>query len=348
MTSALRILKIASLVALLGLLLVLVTACATPTPAPAEVEEPTTGDAAAPAGDTGADLSQLTSVPWRLTNYLNEEKEWTPVLDGTEITAVFGEDGNLIGSAGCNTYTANYESEGHAIVIGTAAATEQECAEPEGIMEQESAYLTTLAVVIAWKVEGDQLVLTDGSGSRVLLFSASETTAETVLPQETPPPLVVDVLSNTTYTSEWTPSGTAALVGGEYRESVGDGSDSEWVVRLTDDIAYLTLEDGQPAAAVILVTSPGGNSMYYDLHVVLGVEGEADDIAFAYLGESLTINSLTVDENGVIVVDMVKLEEGNAKCCADEQHVVQTFVLQRGELVPGSMTFLGTVEPQSQ
>ena len=63
---------------------------------------------------------------------------------GTEITAVFAEDGTLSGSAGCNNYTSSYESDDVQIKIGPAASTRMFCAEPEGSMDQESQYLAAL------------------------------------------------------------------------------------------------------------------------------------------------------------------------------------------------------------
>ena len=83
--------------------------------------------ATVPAPSEDVDVSQLTSSAWQLTQYQNKEGESVPVLDGTEITAVFGEDRSLVGSSGCNTYTANYKTEGGAIAIGAVAATEGLC-----------------------------------------------------------------------------------------------------------------------------------------------------------------------------------------------------------------------------
>ena len=48
------------------------------------------------------------------------------------------------GSAGCNNYITSYTVDGNNLTIGMAAVTMMFCAEPEGVMEQEAAYLAAL------------------------------------------------------------------------------------------------------------------------------------------------------------------------------------------------------------
>jgi len=88
----------------------------------------------------------LTGVTWGLLTYNNGKGGLVSVLSGTEITAVFGEDGNLAGSAGCNDYAATYSTDGDSISIGPAATTRKMCTDPEGIMEQEAGYLAAFRV----------------------------------------------------------------------------------------------------------------------------------------------------------------------------------------------------------
>ncbi|WP_265581507.1 META domain-containing protein [Methanofollis aquaemaris] len=94
------------------------------------------------------------------------------VIEGTEITAVFGEDGKLTGSGGCNNYFATYNLSGSSLEIGPAGSTKMICAEPEGIMKQEETYLSILKAVKGYEIEGNQLKLLDMNGWRILLFNA--------------------------------------------------------------------------------------------------------------------------------------------------------------------------------
>ena len=65
--------------------------------------------------------------------------ELSSTLLGTEVTAEFGKDGKLTGSAGCNT--------------------EMACTGPQGVMEQEQAYLSALPRAVKYTVEGSRLSL---------------------------------------------------------------------------------------------------------------------------------------------------------------------------------------------
>jgi heat shock protein HslJ len=81
-----------------------------------------------------------------------------PIL-GAEIDAVFGTDGRVAGSAGCNNYSAPYRLEESGIAIGPVAATRRFCAEPPGVMEQEARYLEALqsATILRRDAENMQL-----------------------------------------------------------------------------------------------------------------------------------------------------------------------------------------------
>jgi heat shock protein HslJ len=115
----------------------------------------------------------LTGTTWILLFHFNGKDGFVSTLLDTEVTATFGEDGSLTGSAGCNDYTASYEIDGEEISIGPIAATLQMCAEPEGIMEQEGAYLAALESAATYRIEGDTLELIDADGKRMASFAAA-------------------------------------------------------------------------------------------------------------------------------------------------------------------------------
>jgi heat shock protein HslJ len=81
------------------------------------------------------------------------------LVPGTEITATFSRGGRLTGSGGCNSYRATYTRDGDAIEISPPAATRKACGDPAGVMEQEAAYLSALARVVAHRLDGDILRL---------------------------------------------------------------------------------------------------------------------------------------------------------------------------------------------
>ena len=109
---------------------------------------------------------------WVATMFLQRDAVSSP-LPGTEVTAVFGEDGTLAGTAGCNTYRATYEIDGAAITIDEPVATEKACTTPEGVMEQEQAYLSALPLTASYRVEGDRLSLLTAEGTYVAAYQRS-------------------------------------------------------------------------------------------------------------------------------------------------------------------------------
>jgi hypothetical protein len=90
-------------------------------------------------------------------------------IPGSEITALFAE-GEVTGSAGCNTYQGTYRSTRAAgrntIEIGMLATTRMMCDEP--LMEQEGLYLAALEAATEYAVEGFALTITYPGGE--LLF----------------------------------------------------------------------------------------------------------------------------------------------------------------------------------
>jgi len=116
----------------------------------------------------------LTGTNWVLDSYNNGNEAVVSVISGTEITAVFDEDGRVAGSAGCNNYFASYELDGEKLSVGMPGSTRMIAAEPKGIMEQESTFLSVLESVAGYEIDGNSLTLQNSSGETVLTFSAEE------------------------------------------------------------------------------------------------------------------------------------------------------------------------------
>jgi heat shock protein HslJ len=109
---------------------------------------------------------------WEATMFRQGDGVSSPLPD-TQVTAVFGEDGTLSGSAGCNTYTASYTTERGTIEIGEPAVTRKACVEPAGVMEQEQAYLDALPRATSYRVEGATLSLLTPEGTYVAIYQRS-------------------------------------------------------------------------------------------------------------------------------------------------------------------------------
>ncbi len=117
----------------------------------------------------------LQGTTWFLVSYFDGVGASVGLLPGTSITAVFGANGQLSGSAGCNTYSATYSTDGSSLTIGPAATSQLSCTDPPGIMEQESGYLAALNMANAYNISSPILTISDANGRVVMQFTARRT-----------------------------------------------------------------------------------------------------------------------------------------------------------------------------
>lgn len=116
----------------------------------------------------------LADTAWRVIGYNNGRQAVTSVLHDTTLSMSFSSDGRVSGSAGCNNYTAAYQSSGAALEFGPAAATRKMCASPTGVMEQEQQFLKALETVTTARQEGDSLELRTASGALAVRLARDE------------------------------------------------------------------------------------------------------------------------------------------------------------------------------
>ncbi len=114
----------------------------------------------------------LGGVAWHATGVNNGHGGVQGLVEGTEITATFGDDGHVAGSAGCNRYGGTWFVDEAAITIGPLATTRRTCRGPDGLTEQESAFLAALGRVATWQIEGERLELRAAGGALQVSFQA--------------------------------------------------------------------------------------------------------------------------------------------------------------------------------
>ena len=135
------------------------------------------GAKATPSGSEATSLpgtaSPLAGTEWVLTS-LNGES----LLEGTEINLGFKER-YLGGSMTCNGYggspdTGQYvaKDDGTLTPPPLLAVTVQLCSEPEGIMEQEAAYIEALLSAATYRVAGDRLEFINAARETILVYAA--------------------------------------------------------------------------------------------------------------------------------------------------------------------------------
>ena len=109
---------------------------------------------------------------WEANGYLVPAKQaFTSPIVGTSLTAVFGPDGHVAGSAGCNDFTGTYTVDGTKLTIGALATTRKACASPEGIMEQETDYIAALSSSVSFQNDGTGLTLLNAAGQRSVAYN---------------------------------------------------------------------------------------------------------------------------------------------------------------------------------
>ena len=113
----------------------------------------------------------LTDGTWVLTSHNNGKGGVVSGAVDAEVTAVFGADGRLSGSAGCNTYSAPYTVDGNKIKIGLAISTMMMCAQP--VMEQEQQYLAAIQQAATYNIQGTRLELRSADGALQASYTPS-------------------------------------------------------------------------------------------------------------------------------------------------------------------------------
>lgn len=111
---------------------------------------------------------------WRATGYNNGRGALVSLVEGTEISLHFGAEGQLEGSAGCNHYSAPFEFQGERVSIGPARSTRKFCAEPDGLMAQEAAFLEALPRAVILERSGERLEMRMADGAMVATWARAE------------------------------------------------------------------------------------------------------------------------------------------------------------------------------
>lgn len=134
--------------------LTLMTACASSANEPPQQETQVT-----PPSEPTPSVSEqnpLINTEWTLTRFGAPGQEAEPVAN-TRITATFKPEGTVNGSAGCNSYFANYTADANRLTLEQAGRTEMACAEPA--MQQENVFLEALTAAESYAIAGDTLTI---------------------------------------------------------------------------------------------------------------------------------------------------------------------------------------------
>lgn len=120
----------------------------------------------AACGSTSARPSaEIEGSSWSVESYRG-----TRPLAGTEMQLSFA-DGQIRGTAGCNSFGGSYSVEENQIEISELMRTLMACPDPEGLMEQERDFIDTLQAVHRLQLSDHTLVLFTADGGLIQLTS---------------------------------------------------------------------------------------------------------------------------------------------------------------------------------
>lgn len=108
---------------------------------------------------------ELAGEEWLITGINNGKGGVTSVLAGTEARVRFGEQGRVIGTAGCNNLMGAYVVENARLTISEVAATRKFCPSPEGLMDQERQMIDALTSAATFSIDGNRLTIRDTDGA---------------------------------------------------------------------------------------------------------------------------------------------------------------------------------------
>jgi hypothetical protein len=147
-----------------------------------------------------------------------------------------------------------------------------------------------------------------------------------------PQSLEIAQLQNAEYASQWSSSGSARLVNGEFREPAAPGAATELVVRATEFHAFGDVDgDGAADAAIVIESDPGGSGVFFDLFAVLNRAGQPLPLAPVELGDRVQVNGLVIHD-GAIRLELLKQGPDDPQCCPTVP-VRATYALERDHLV---------------
>jgi heat shock protein HslJ len=116
----------------------------------------------------GNDASTLVK-PWYVKALIFNKTPKVPVrLTGIQLT--FYNNGSFAGYDSCNPYAGRWKADEKRIIISEIQSPAHYCNEPPGVMEQESEYFALLTNASYYQVNGEDMVMSDETGTDGLVF----------------------------------------------------------------------------------------------------------------------------------------------------------------------------------
>lgn len=197
----------------------------------------------------GATTSELEGTRWTLVSYQDSTGATVDAIPGVDAAIQFA-DGSVGGTAGCNSFSGSYTTDGNTLTIGPMASTMMACLE-NNIMEQEAAVQANLPAAATYTIEGDTLTIANADGETTLTFQATEPISLTgtnwvATSYNNGNEAVVSLIADSTITADFGEDGTLS----------GNAGCNQYTTSYTVDGDAITI---QPAASTMMFCeSPEG------------------------------------------------------------------------------------------
>lgn len=114
------------------------------------------------------DADELIVGTWNIVNVATGDAIES-VLDSTEPTVSFTDDGDVALETGCNTAASTWELDGHALSVEPLRITQMACDAPAGVMDQEAALVTALEAADRIEIAPGRLTIIDENHAITLI-----------------------------------------------------------------------------------------------------------------------------------------------------------------------------------
>ncbi|MGD8583792.1 MAG: transporter substrate-binding domain-containing protein [Chloroflexota bacterium] len=111
----------------------------------------------------------LAGTAWSLVSYFDGSAE-RPIVAGSTVSANFAKDNEMMGSGGCNDYSATYTVSGSEITIRGLVSQQVSCS-PE-LNQQEVSYFNLLESAATYTISDGELTISNADGQVILVFAA--------------------------------------------------------------------------------------------------------------------------------------------------------------------------------
>ncbi|MCI5164782.1 MAG: META domain-containing protein [Candidatus Electrothrix sp. GM3_4] len=123
--------------------------------------------------DGVTDQSQeLRETSWNVSGYDNGQGTIMRINNsGQKMTAIFGANGRVSGSSGCNSYSGDYtySAADQTLQLGRLMISAMLCMD-ENIMQQEGHFITALQTGNSYHITGNTLTLKAADGGTAVIF----------------------------------------------------------------------------------------------------------------------------------------------------------------------------------